>query len=271
MSITSPIPALTGPGGTGALVDRDILLVRGATEEMQVLLRGVARLRAEGRGLAVEMTAEAGAVPAVYRFEGADEAAVAAFADAVNALLPEEPARVDGTQYMSGVRRGGDLQQRKLSRAIKHGSLYGALLIVAMSVTAGFTGPAVNVVGIVGCGSIGLLLLAVCAMIAYAPYREWHLRRHGVRVAAVRVPGEMNSYAYRDPAGLERLVTKPGGAWTVDVAYDPRDPGRVVVLRPRGRRILDLVVLGIVAFFGLGFFALTVTATVLIALGLDGA
>ncbi|MFF8836839.1 hypothetical protein [Streptomyces sp. NPDC015130] len=271
MSMTSPVPALTGPDGTGARVDRDILLVLGATEEMQVLLTGVARLSAEGRVLTVQMTAEAGTLPARYRFEGADEAAVAAFADAVNALLPAEPARVDGTQYMSGVRRGGDLQQRKLSRAIRHGSLYGALLIVAMCVTVGFTGPAVNIVVVAGGGSIGLLLLVVCATIAYAPYREWHLRRHGVRVAAERVPGEMHTYGYRDPAGLERLVTKRGGAWTVDIAYDPRDPGRVAVLRPRGPRILDLVVLGIVAFFGLGFFALTVTATVLIALGLDGA
>ncbi|MFB7515152.1 hypothetical protein [Streptomyces sp. NPDC056144] len=274
MPITPHIPALAGPDGTGARVDRDILLVRGPFEEMQVYLKAVAHLRAEGRALTIELTAAAGAVPAVYRFQGADEASVAAFADAVNAVLPETPEQIDATDYMAGIRIGGDLQQRRLRRTVKHSLLYGVLVIVALAVAAAVTGPASDIAaatGIVVIGTLGLLILAGCALASYAPYRERYLRRHGVRVSAARVPGETNRYAYRDADGLERLVTKPGGAWTVDAAYDPRDPGRVVALRSTGQRVPRLLGIGFAGLFGLGLLALAVTGAVLMLFGLDGA
>ncbi|MEU5216066.1 hypothetical protein AB0G79_07690 [Streptomyces sp. NPDC020807] len=270
MSPTSPIPALRGPDGTGARVDGRTLLVRQVMEEMQVYLEAVARLRAEGRTLAVELTAEAGAVPAVYRYEGADEASVAAFADAVNALLPETPARVDGTQYMAGVRLGRDLQERRLHRVLRRSSLYGACVVVAATVAAGFVMPAAATAGVAVFATLGMLVLVGCAAALYGPYREAYLRRHGVRVTAERVPGE-SRYAYRDASGLERVVRGSGEAWTLDVLYDPRDSGRVLVPRSLGRRLPGLVGIGAAALLGLAFLALPVAALVEALLGLDGA
>ncbi|MFH9722048.1 Mu transposase C-terminal domain-containing protein [Streptomyces sp. NPDC017254] len=99
---------------------------------------------------------------------------------------------------------------------------------------------------------------------------ERYLRRHGVTVAAERVPGEQSTYVYTDPDGLHRTVRKFAHTWTVDVAYDPQDPGRVVVLRARGPRAMDLALTGSGLVIGLLGAAGAITTVVLALLGAGG-
>ncbi|MER6996970.1 hypothetical protein [Streptomyces sp. NPDC000410] len=68
-------------------------------QEPRISLAAIARVRAEGRAVAVELTAPAGAAPAVHRVEGVSEAAGTVFADAVNDALPE---RADGDETDDG-------------------------------------------------------------------------------------------------------------------------------------------------------------------------
>ncbi|WP_329278593.1 hypothetical protein [Streptomyces sp. NBC_00691] len=269
MSITSPIPALRGPDGTGLRAEGQALLLRRAREELHIPLKAVARVRVEGRAVAVELTAAPGAAPHVQRFAGVDEAAAGAFADAVNAALPEEPETVDGAGYISGTRLG-DPSAGKVFRAIKRGALYGSLAIVALCVLVIATGHAAAIIIVVPSGLLGLFFL-VLGWAASSPSREERrLRKHGVTVAAERAPGEQSTYVYTDPEGLSRTVQRFADTWTIDVAYDPQDPGHVVVLRSRGMRALDLTLTGSGLLIGLVGAAGAVTGTVLALLGVDG-
>ncbi|MFF5917456.1 hypothetical protein ACFY8C_03810 [Streptomyces flavochromogenes] len=269
MPITPPIPTLGGPQGTGLRATGDALLLRRVQEEVHIPLKAIGRVRAEGRAVAIELTAAAGAVPAVHRFEDVDEAAAAAFAEAVNAALPEEKEMVDGTRYLSG-NRLGDLNTVKLFRRLKRAALYGALVIVALCVLVIATGHAAGIVAIIPGGAFALFFLVLGCGAGYPSYEEWHLRRHGVTVAAERVPGEQGTFLYEDPIGLQRTVRSFAAAWTIDVAYDPEDPGRVVVLRSRGRRLLDVALVGSGIAIGLLAAAGVLTFTVLTLLGKGG-
>ncbi|MEX0170661.1 hypothetical protein [Streptomyces sp. LMG1-1-1.1] len=269
MSILPSVPPLRGPQGTGLRVEGQALLLRRPQEEVHIPLRAVGRVRAEGRAVAIELTAAPGAVPAVHRFEDVDEAAAAAFADAVNAALPEEPEAVDGTPYLSGTRLG-DQHATRLFRRLKQMGLYGSLVIVALSVLVCVTGHAVALLAIIPSGFFGLLFLVLGTGGGYPSYEEWQLRRHGVTVAADRVPGQPGQYVYVDPMGLHRTVRKFAPTWTIDVAYDPRDPGRVVVLRSRTMRWLDITLAGAGLLIGFLGAAGAVTAAVLALLGVDG-
>ncbi|GEB58659.1 hypothetical protein GCM10017674_04450 [Streptomyces gardneri] len=236
---------------------------------MHIPLKAIGRVRAEGRAVAIELTAAAGAVPAVHRYEDVDEAAATAFAEAVNAALPEEKEAVDGTRYLSG-NRLTDLHVTKLFRRLKRAALYGALVIVALCVLLIATGHAVAGVAMIPGGAFALFFLVIGSGAGYPSYEEWHLRKRGVTVAAEQVPGEPGMYVYVDPVGLHRTVRKFAGTWTIDVAYDPQDPGRVVVLRSRGRRWLDI---GLVASgIGIGLLAAAgvLTVAVLGFLGMSG-
>ncbi|MFB6842508.1 hypothetical protein [Streptomyces sp. NPDC056361] len=269
MSILSSTPPLRGPEGTGLRVEGEALLLRQPQEEVHIPLRAVGRLRAEGRAVAIELTAAPGAVPAVLRFEGVDEAAAAAFADAVNAALPEEPEAVDGVQDLSG-NRLGDRHATLLFRRLKRMALYGTLAIVALSVLVCVTGHPVALLAIIPSGFFGLLFLVLGTGGGYPTYEEWYLRRHGVTVTADRVPGQPGQYVYVDPMGLQRNVRKFASTWTIEVAYDRRDPGRVVVLRSRGMRWLDIAMAGSGLLIGFLGAAGAVAATVVALLGVGG-
>ncbi|MCD2466961.1 hypothetical protein ACFCWD_05145 [Streptomyces sp. NPDC056374] len=269
MSITSPIPALRGPDGTGLRAEGQALLLRRAREELHIPLKAVARVRVEGRTVAVELTAPAGATPHVQRFADVDEAAATAFADGVNAALPEQPETVDGAGYISSTRLG-DPSVGRVFRVIKRGALHGTLAIVALCVLVIATGHAAGIVIIIPSGFLGLFFLVLGWATSYPSREERHLRKHGVTVAAERAPGEQSVYLYKDPEGLSRAVGKFADTWTIDVAYDPQDPGHVVVLRSRGVRALDLALTGSGLLIGLVGAAGAVTGAVLALLGVGG-
>ncbi|MEU7297479.1 hypothetical protein AB0A76_30510 [Streptomyces exfoliatus] len=264
MSITSPIPRLQGPEGTFLRAEGQVLILRRPREEMHIPLKAIERVRAEGRGVAVELTAPAGATPSVQRFEGVDEAAAVAFAEAVNAALPTEGKFADGAEHLSGDRLGGDPHTTKALSALKRWTLYGALAIVALCVLVIVTGHAAAIILIIPFGFMGLGFLAGGSAVAYFPYREWHIRKHGVTVVAERIVGEPGLFGYMDPTGLRRNVNSTAAAWTIEVAYDPEDPGRVTTLgkRPwlRFDGILAALSLGIGLLFTLGVIALVVTS-----------
>ncbi|WP_329623545.1 hypothetical protein OG357_26595 [Streptomyces sp. NBC_01255] len=260
MSITSPIPALQGPGGTFLRAEGQTLILRRAREEMHIPLKAIERVRAEGRAVAVELTAPAGTTPCVQRFEDVDEAAAVAFADAVNATLPPEGKVADGSTHIEGDRLGGDPHATNALRTLKRGSLYATLAIVALCVLVVVTGHAGLIILIIPFGFMGLGFLAGGSVVAYTPYREWHIRKHGVTVAAERIPGEPGWFGYMDPTGLRRHVRSTAAAWTIDVAYDPQDPGRVTTLRKRPwlqfDGILAACCIGIGLLFTVGVIAL---------------
>ncbi|MFJ5139596.1 hypothetical protein [Streptomyces sp. NPDC088707] len=269
MSITSPIPALRGPDGTGLRVEGQALLLRRAREELHIPLKAVARVRAEGRTVAVELTAPAGATPHVQRFADVDEAAATAFADAVNAVLPERPEAVDGSGYLSS-NRLGDPSVGRVLRVVKRGALYGTLAIVALCVLVIATGHAAAIIIVIPSGFLGLFFLVLGWATSYPSREERRLRRHGVTVAAERAPGEQSVYVYADPEGLHRTVRKFADTWTIDVAYDPQDPGHVVVLRSRAARALDLALTGSGLLIGLVGAAGAVAGVVIGLLGVGG-
>ncbi|MEU3687672.1 hypothetical protein [Streptomyces narbonensis] len=269
MSITPAIPVLRGPGGTGLRAEGQALLLRRPQEEAHIPFKAIARVRAEGRAVAVELTAAVGAVPAVLRLEDVDEAAAMAFADAVNAVLPEHPEAVDGTAYTTGERLG-DLYAARHFRRVKRGALYGFLAIVALCVLVIGTGHPAALIGIIPSGFFGLLFLLLGWATSYPSYEEWYLRKHGVTVTAERVPGEKAAYTYVDPMGLHRNVRKFANSWTIEVAYDRQDPGRVVVLRSRAMRWLDISLVSGGLLIGLLGAGGAVTVTVLALLGKGG-
>ncbi|MGW7029289.1 hypothetical protein ACWGFX_19215 [Streptomyces xanthophaeus] len=102
------------------------------------------------------------------------------------------------------------------------------------------------------------------ALLAYGPVEERYLRKHGVRTAAVRLQGRPDPYGYTDPCGLVRTVRHSVQTWSIEAAYDPRDPGRVHPLQSRGRRIRDAVpavlTLGIGLLFAGGAVVMVVGA-----------
>ncbi|MCX5390618.1 hypothetical protein [Streptomyces sp. NBC_00094] len=270
MSITSPIPALQGPEGTFLRAEGQTLILRRAREEMHIPLRAIEHVRAEGRVVAVELTAPAGSTPSVQRFEGVDEAAAVVFADAVNAALPTEGKVDDGSKYIGGDRLGGDPHAAKALRALKRGTLYATLAVVALCVLMVATGHAGAIILIIPFGFMAVGFLAGGSVPAYGPYREGHLRRHGVTTVAERIPGEPNQFAYMDPTGLSRTVTSTAAAWTIDVAYDPQDPGRVTALRKHPWLSFDGI-LGVASIgTGLCFAAGVIAIVVASLLGAGG-
>ncbi|MFE2557370.1 hypothetical protein ACFXGT_15355 [Streptomyces sp. NPDC059352] len=62
---TSPMPVLRGSGGTTLQAEEDALVLRRWRKEKRIPLQAVRQVRAEGRALAVELTAPAGTTPPV--------------------------------------------------------------------------------------------------------------------------------------------------------------------------------------------------------------
>ncbi|MEU3610511.1 hypothetical protein AB0E83_34500 [Streptomyces sp. NPDC035033] len=61
-------------------------------KEHRIPLAAISFVHAEGRSVAIVLTASGANEPTIYRVADADEAAALAFADAVTAALPEDPA-----------------------------------------------------------------------------------------------------------------------------------------------------------------------------------
>ncbi|MBC2908069.1 hypothetical protein [Streptomyces cupreus] len=96
MSIMSPIPVLQGRDGTVLSAEQEGLVLERSGEELTIPAEAIARVHAKARSVTVELRAPLGATPSVHRIEDVSEAAATAFADAVNALLPEPTEKTDG-------------------------------------------------------------------------------------------------------------------------------------------------------------------------------
>jgi hypothetical protein len=253
MSITSPIPVLQGSRGTVLRSDGGALLLSRPHEELRIPLVAIERVRAEGRSVAVELTAAAGAAPAVCRVGGVSEAAARVFADAVNRALPEraeEDAVVDGSDLViTRVLTESPAERRQ--RVLRRGVLAVALAIVALALTIGIRegGPLGVILAVVYLlnGAVAAVATALGAAGLWMAYWGWYLTRHGITVDAENAadtPGRLGSsgtYVYTDTAGVSRTVDGRTGAETIQVAYDPQDPGKVAVRRSGLRRVGHLV------------------------------
>ncbi|MET9607359.1 DUF3592 domain-containing protein [Streptomyces sp. NPDC006512] len=270
MPITSPIPVLQGSKKTVLRSVGGALLLSRPHEELSIPLAAIERVRAAGRSVAVELTAAVGATPAVHRVGGVSEAAARAFADAVNRALPE---RAEGDVVVDGsglvvTRVLTESQAERRRRAFRWGALAVALVLVAVALAfgirvGGIDGFMLAVATLLG-GLFSAVGIAGGAAGLWSACRGWYLTRRGITVEAenaAETPGELRgsgTYIYTDTAGVSRsMALGRTGAETIQVAYDPQDPARVVTHRS-GRRTAVYVLLSLVCLcFGLGFtFAL---------------
>ncbi|MFB7368823.1 hypothetical protein ACFC0D_03095 [Streptomyces sp. NPDC056222] len=255
MSITSHIPVLHAGGETVAFVENDALLVRRPHEQTHIPLKAISRVLAEGQSVTIELTvAPTTDKTHVHRvWDVVDDDAADAFADAVNAALPErteETEAIDGADLVSGER----LYQpsyRNWLRGMKRGALVATLVAIGSCVLVGFMGSPAAMIIIIPCSFFGILILTFGAFLAYDPAEEWYLRKHGVRTVAIRLQNEPGRYAYTDPGGVVRTVRHSIPTWSIEAAYDPRDPGRVLPLRSRGRRIRNAILVAFILGIGL--------------------
>ncbi|MEU8773552.1 hypothetical protein [Streptomyces sp. NPDC048606] len=248
------------------LVENDVLIVRRPHEQVHIPLEAISRLFVEGRCVTIELTAAPTTeMTHVHRvWDVVDDEAAAAFADAVNAALPErteETEAIDGADLVSGER----LYQpsyRNWLRRMKRGALVATLLAIGSCVLVASAGNPAALTVIIPLSFLGIPILTLGVFLAYAPFEEWYLRKHGVRTSAIRLRDQSGLYAYTDPGGTVRTVRHPIPTWNIEAAYDPRDPGRVRSLQPRGRRVRDAVLVASTLTVGLLFTGGAVTAVI---------
>ncbi|POX56218.1 hypothetical protein C3489_05685 [Streptomyces sp. Ru71] len=190
MSITSPIPVLQGNRGTVLRSNGEALILSRPNEELRIPLVAIARVRADGRSVTVELTAAAGTTPAVRRVGGVSEAAARVFAEAVNRALPErgeEDAVVDGSSLVvTRVLTESPAERRR--SILRWGLLSVALVIAALALTigireGGLSGVILAVVTLFN-GAVAAVATAIGAAGLWVAYRGWYLTRHGITVDA---------------------------------------------------------------------------------------
>ncbi|MEU4268270.1 hypothetical protein [Streptomyces sp. NPDC026092] len=276
MSISSPIPVLQGDRGTELRSEGEGLLLCRADDELRIPLTAIAVVRADRRAVAVELTAPTGAEPTVYRVTDVSAAAATAFADAVNAALPErsegEPL-IDGSTLVvtrslvsgdgeDGMDEDEDVRQRGLPTPAKWATWAAVGAIAVLAVVVGVAdrnwgrGIATLLLGELGVGASFLAWAGLTTV-----WEDWYLRRHGITVEARQVyRNGTDTNAYTATDGVTRHVGGTDKGRPVRVAYHPRKPGTAVVLTGLGDRIgglvLFLVVAGIAGLIAWGVVAL---------------
>ncbi|MFE7581253.1 hypothetical protein ACFU5Y_06760 [Streptomyces gardneri] len=232
MPTLSSIPVLTGNDRTNLTAVPEGLLLRGRHRNITIPAEAVARVRAEGTSVAVELRALIGATPTVYRIEGVDGARAVAFAEGVNSLIePEEQEEeVDGISLVVS-----DTRKTRwtlgANRRLKWFVLAVLAVTVALAVFGGLTQGAVYpvitvfltpIIGACFAGSMQELTQSLHAR---------RLRRTGVKEFArpANLPG---SYVYQDSTRLNHALIRLGAGPYVEVVYDPADPADWVTLRP---------------------------------------
>ncbi|MEU8619835.1 hypothetical protein [Streptomyces sp. NPDC048623] len=232
MSIVSSIPVLKGNGGTNLSALPEGLLLRSPYDELNIPGRAVARVRAEGGSVIVELRVPAGAAPAAHRIEGVNEAAAIAFADGVNSLLlePEPDEEVDGASLVV-LDTIKTRWYRGHMRRVKWFALGCLGAVVVLSVINGVAGTAVHVVGIVMVGVVAGLCLVAAWMGLGAWFHRRQVRKRGTKEFArpANVPG---TFLYVDRAGMARTVSSFASGPYLEIVYDPEDPADVFTLKP---------------------------------------
>ncbi|MFH8728725.1 hypothetical protein [Streptomyces termitum] len=257
MSITSPIPVLLGEGGAELRSDAAGLLLLRPREEVRIPLAAVARVHADGRVVAVELTAPPGTEPALHRIGGVSRAAGTVFAEAVNALLPERPEgteAADGAALVTVTPRGagpaadpadpgaaGEPEEKPdtpADLAVRWSSHALHAAAAALAVTVGIAGGEPDrALAVLLTGALAVLLYRCAAKLLTMVWEEWYLPRHGVTVEAepVLVHGRP-TYAYTTPDGRLRPLYLDAKGETVRVAYHPRYPARATAHKGPGAR-----------------------------------
>lgn len=242
MSTTSVPPVLQGRGAAALSWERDALVLERPGRKLTIPARAIARVRAEGRSVTVELRAPAGAAPSVHGVEAVSPAAAGAFADAVNALLARAVEGVDGGALVvvhAHTKTWLQTFRRRLGWVLL-GCLGGVL---ALSVTTAVAGEGADVTGVSGAiASLGVLAVAASgfgAVCAWPWLQEGRRRRRGVTVPAVRAHGP-GAYQYTDDAGATHVFSHPGTAASVRVGYLAHDPADVLVLRDPSTRLMDI-------------------------------
>ncbi|MGW2020457.1 hypothetical protein [Streptomyces sp. NPDC001927] len=279
MSISSPIPVLQGDRGTELRSEGEGLLLRRPDDELRIPLAAIAVVHADRRAVEVELTAPAGAEPTVYRVTDVSAAAATAFADAVNAGLPERTAdesAVDGATLVvtRSLVSGDDEEDGEDDDVRPRGipapaswTTYAALAAIAvLAVVVGVAdrnwgrGIATLLLGEVGVGASFLAWMGLTTV-----WEGWYLRRHGITVESRQVyRNGTDTNAYTATDGVTRHIGGTDKGRPVRVAYHPRKPRTAVVLTGLGDRIgtlvAFLVIAGIAGLIAWGVVALSLPA-----------
>ncbi|MCX2179761.1 hypothetical protein KV205_04330 [Streptomyces sp. SKN60] len=277
MSISSSIPVLRGDRGTELRSAGEELVLRRPEAELRIPLAAIARVRAERRDLAVELTAPAGAAPTVHRVEDVSAAAASVFADAVNAALPERAPgeeTVDGATLVAtrslvfddeeGAREEDDTDVRLPTHK---GPAYAACAAVAiLAVVVGLIdknwgrGIATLLLGEAGVGVTYVALVGLSGL-----WREWYLPRYGITVDGQQVfrdGGTTNAFTATD--GVTRHIYGENKGRPVRIAYHPRNPRNAIVCtgwrEKAGTLVLFLVIAAVAGLLDYGTFLLALPA-----------
>ncbi|MEU9863121.1 hypothetical protein AB0D99_19850 [Streptomyces sp. NPDC047971] len=259
MPITFPsVPVLRGAQGAELRSEPAGLLLRGPRGEVRIPLAAVARVHADGRAVAIELTAPAGTEPTRYRIEGVPRASATVFGEAVNGLLPERPADedpVDGSTLVTVTREAAEDAEREAreereARALREREAEedaeprtpAALAVTAVMVALGL-GLVALTAGVVIAGdhvsrALAVLLLGATTLLtvrltigaAAVPWNKWYLPRHGVTVETVPtlIRGQVR-YGYTATDGKVRRAPHDAQATPYDIAYHLKHPARAVV------------------------------------------
>ncbi|MFE6817139.1 hypothetical protein [Streptomyces sp. NPDC057677] len=270
MSITSSMPVLRGRGATVLSAVPGGLVLERPGGQVMIPFRAIARVHVEAREVTVELSAPAGAAPSVHRIEEVSAAAAAAFADAVNVLLPVPAEDVDGSalvEVRTFTRTWLQRFRRTLGRVLL-GCLGGVLALSVTNAVAGDGRTAVTgallVAALGALAVVGIGLGAVCVV---PWFHETRRRRYGVTVIAEQADGP-GMYRYADGSGTVRVFSHPAGpAPSLQACYDPRDPADVLVLQDRSSRLIDITLGSCFLLAGLGGIAAVVGLVALTVLG----
>ncbi|WP_329120768.1 hypothetical protein [Streptomyces sp. NBC_01353] len=259
MSITSPIPVLQGSRGTELRSEGEELVLSRSDEVLRIPFAAIARVRAEGRDVALELTAPALAEPTVYRIEDVSRAAATVFADVVNGVLPERPAgeaAVDGatlvtTRSLRAPAEEEDEEADPTGTRIKWAGIGLGIALVAFSVVVGIAGKHVGRgIAVLLLGALGAAATIVVGGMILSAWERWYLPRYGITVEASQVFLDgRTTYAYADAEGkLHPISSSPKGE-TIRVAYSPRKGKGAVVCQGWGPVAQDLFAGAFVAVF----------------------
>ncbi|MER5297710.1 hypothetical protein ABT382_37820, partial [Streptomyces pharetrae] len=238
----------------------DALVLRRWRKEKRIPLQAVRQVRAEGRALAVELTAPAGTTPTVCRVRGVSAAAATMFADAVTACLPEE-READGAALVTEgtpAESEDEAYWRKLKICAWVVGLVTVGVAVAMAMAIVGSGILACVFLIGNPVTLGIVVLGLYGM--RMPYYEWYLPRYGITVEAVYCGPR--SYAYTDLHGVARTASVAGNAPTRRVAYHPDRPGEAFAAYSWIRKVFRTLFCLAFLLVGLSLFAYNIFVAV---------
>ncbi|MGW2653635.1 hypothetical protein ACWC1D_08225 [Streptomyces sp. NPDC001478] len=280
MSTSSPVPVLRGDRGTELRSAGEELVLRRPDSELRIPFAAIARVHAERRSLAVELTAPAEIEPTVYRVTDVSAAAAGVFADAVNAALPEraaQGARADGAtlvvyRSLVVVDDEEDTDDSEVLGGLpSHGKqvMYaGCAAAAVLAVVAGVLGGDWSrAVAALLLGAAGVSLTWCAAMMCAMVWREWYLPRYGITVDGLQVFREDHGdtvQTFTATDGVPRHIHGNNKGNTVRIAYHPRNPAFAVTCSSTGDRVLtvvmSLVVAALAGFMDYGTYALVLPA-----------